>query len=422
MQKLIDAGLYGHEIVTIDDPKIVGRYNRCLESCGIEPTNLNSFHIDGIGWSPEVAQEKNDRLYLMNGTPNQVAIIVTPNQRHKPVYCPVNSFDRSLMDAFFQNFTDEAADITTETGICLDLEKDFSHFESAADLFLVDAVTVRPFTAMNTIVAAQEQQALVKKFMEEDTSWRDEKLVEKIIESANAHGDLRSRKMFIPSWQFKNLKHFHTLAFGGVFVFRPKPKRRKDAGILIFEQKEESIKLRQEGVFHVNDHALLEELEKARLIEFNPGTNIPFLTERIEYLCAQAICTSYPDVEYEKLSPSKKKKFLAGIKHDLPPTLFELERIVKKINRGVNIAEIIADITVTDELKTMLMRPHSNLPAEYRNVIWQTLLRIDSHDVVRLYAEDKNLFYALYGTWTEAKKNWAIGQILEKHMKIIERS
>lgn len=416
MQKLIDARLYGHELVTVDDPKIVGRYNKCLESCGIKPTNLGSFHVDGIGWSPEIAQEKGERLYLMNGTPNQVAIIVTPNQRNKPVYCPINSFDRSLMDAFFQNFADEAADITTEAGICLDLEKDFSRFESPHDLFLVDAVTARPFTANNTIAAAEEQQTLVKKFMEEDTSWRDEKLIEKLIESAKKHGDLRSRKMFIPSWQFKNLKHFHTLAFGGVFVFRPSRKRKKNSGILIFEQKEESIKLQLDGVYHVDDRTLLEELEKARLIELNLDANIPFLTERCEYLCAQEICMAFPDITYGELSPSKKKKLLVEIKSHLPPTLFELERIIKKIHRGASIAEIIADIAISDELRKILMRPHSSLAAEYKSVVWQVLLRMNSHDVVRLYAEDKNLFYALYETWTETRKNWAIGQILEKYI------
>src|SRR3989338_1220052 len=184
MQKLIEAGLYGHELVAIDDPKIVGRYNTCLESAGIKPTALLSLHIDGAGWSPEVASEKGDTLYLMNGTHNQVAIVVTPNQRARPVYSPINSFDRALMDDFFSKFSDEIADLTTETGICLDLEKDFSRLESPSDLFLIDAITVRPFTAQKTIVAAQTQQTLVKKFMEEDTSWRDEELLNQLIDSA----------------------------------------------------------------------------------------------------------------------------------------------------------------------------------------------------------------------------------------------
>jgi len=417
MQKLIEAGLYGHELVAIDDPKIVGRYNTCLESAGIKPTALLSLHIDGAGWSPEVASEKGDTLYLMNGTHNQVAIVVTPNQRARPVYSPINSFDRALMDDFFSKFSDEIADLTTETGICLDLEKDFSRLESPSDLFLIDAITVRPFTAQKTIVAAQTQQTLVKKFMEEDTSWRDEELLNQLIDSAKGFGDLRSRKLFIPTWQFVHLRHFYTLAFGGVFVFRLSGKRKKDLSILVFEKKAESLKLNSDdAVYHIEDKDLLEGLEKSRLIELNMGwlkAHPAVLEEKRLFISSQAICTEYPDIRHEDISSPQRKKLLADIKAKLPPALFELERLIKKTQRGT---EIVAS-DISDDLKKTLMRPHASLPAEYRGVVWQLLLRIDANDVVRLYAEDKNFFYEQYGTWTEARKHWAISEILEKYIK-----
>ena len=60
------------------------RYNECLTDIGIEPTKLKKFHIDGWGWSPEVAKEKDDRFYLSHGIANPFAIIVSPEQKRLP--------------------------------------------------------------------------------------------------------------------------------------------------------------------------------------------------------------------------------------------------------------------------------------------------------------------------------------------------
>ena len=61
MQKLKNANLYRSELIKISG-ELVDRYNACLEKLALTPTKLKTFFIDGIGWSPEVAEEKKDNI------------------------------------------------------------------------------------------------------------------------------------------------------------------------------------------------------------------------------------------------------------------------------------------------------------------------------------------------------------------------
>ena len=63
MQKLKAANLYRSELIPISG-KLVERYNQCLTKLGFTPTKLTNFSIDGIGWSPEIAEEKKEVYYF----------------------------------------------------------------------------------------------------------------------------------------------------------------------------------------------------------------------------------------------------------------------------------------------------------------------------------------------------------------------
>jgi hypothetical protein len=57
MNKLKEANLYRSELILISG-KLVERSNKCLVKLGFTATKLTSFFIDGIVWSPEIAEEK----------------------------------------------------------------------------------------------------------------------------------------------------------------------------------------------------------------------------------------------------------------------------------------------------------------------------------------------------------------------------
>ena len=94
MKALQESGFFGKGLVAVVDPHMVARYNACLQALGVSPTALERFAIDGLGWSPQVAREKDDPDYLSHGEANLYAIILSPEQAGRPVYRPMHSFDR----------------------------------------------------------------------------------------------------------------------------------------------------------------------------------------------------------------------------------------------------------------------------------------------------------------------------------------
>ena len=62
MERLTKKGLHGAELVKLDTPRLVQRYNDCLQAIGRPPTALERFHVDGKGSDVvEKGEEKGGR-------------------------------------------------------------------------------------------------------------------------------------------------------------------------------------------------------------------------------------------------------------------------------------------------------------------------------------------------------------------------
>ena len=133
VKKLKEAGLFGGELVPISG-SLAQRYNDCLAMIGVAPTSLTSFAIDAMGWSPEIAAEKQENYYLNIGEANTNAIIISPEQRYKPVHMPSHSFDRNLMEAVFEANNRVIRDITKDSAICVHIDQKIDAFYEPFDL------------------------------------------------------------------------------------------------------------------------------------------------------------------------------------------------------------------------------------------------------------------------------------------------
>ena len=57
MKLLIEKGLMFGNLIRVDSPALVERYNRALKSLTGKVTSLKDFHIDISGYSPEIGDE-----------------------------------------------------------------------------------------------------------------------------------------------------------------------------------------------------------------------------------------------------------------------------------------------------------------------------------------------------------------------------
>jgi hypothetical protein len=410
MKKLVDSGLFGGGLTLIESPELVSRYNACLVQLGITPTNLPKFNVDGIGWSPEIAHEKGDASYLSAGIANPMGVIVTPNQRKKPVYYPFNSYDRRLMEIYFDRFHQAIADVTGIRYIGLDFDAELSSYESPCDLLLVHYVILRS-VAGGLFDAAKDQRKHVERFMSDSPDWFNPALRAEIIRSGKEWGDLRYVRTDIPDLKYE-VGSFHTNAFGGVFVFR----LPNGEALLIFEGEDRLPHCSDKcDKMYVNDPYLPARLLEENLVEVDTdwySRHPEVLLEKMEGIRVTVLTDQDKKLDYDGLKYAQKRQLLQQNQGKFPSVYFELERFARRLKNG----EHPEANQIPADLSTMLLRPHQALSEEEQEVVWLLLCRLQPLDVYRLYVSDKNRFFDRFARWSESKQDWAIKLLRENYV------
>ncbi|WP_166383028.1 DUF6638 family protein [Polaribacter sp. 11A2H] len=404
MQKLIKAKLYRSESISVSG-KLVERYNKCLIKLGFTATKLTSFTIDGVGWSPEIAEEKGVSFYLNNGEANTYAIIITPKQKGLPVYNPFNSFDRELMKMVFKKHEKTINDITRDSAVCVEFDQKIDVFYEPLDVLRYKDITIKFHLIDNLHKAKEEQLKLVALFYT-DNNFIDEKVHEKLITSAKKYGDLRERNLNIEEITFTT-DSFYTKAFGGVFLLRDLV-----TPVLIFENEatyKEAIKDTTYDVlmYHISHKEMIDKLISYNVLELDLEEEI---TKKRYKRVQKFIFSSYLK---ETAHPVKDileeeilfKSYLNKIDISSRKKIMGLERFLekKKISKNANPKDIIDEVVYT-----ALHKPHSSLKPNHQDLIWYLLVNIAPKDMLFLYWYDKEQFYDVFKTLEDSTQDWVI--------------
>ena len=411
MDKLKAAGLIGGALAPISG-SLAERYNGCLAMLGVSPTKLTNFSVDGMGWSPEISEEKKEAFYLNIGEANSNAIIVTPAQKGKPVHMPFHSFDRDIMTAIFAAYDREIRDITKDSALCVHLDQNMDAYYEPFDLLRYKQISVS-FKLLNKLDEIQkEQQALVATFYE-GNNFIDRGIHNKLLDSAKKYGDLRQRKLVLEPITL-TIKSFYTKAFGGIFVLRDFVNE-----IIVFEKMEVfemAIKdtVHDVTLFHISHNELTSTLVNHRITDFNIKKAAKTKRyERIKKRMFVQHLASFEHPLHEILeSPFLFKKYLNDLDKDTQKKIMSVEIYNQRkiVERDLNIEEVV-DLQYTKSL----LEPHSSLEEEPRELVWQLLTKIAPTDPLHLYWYDKEQFYEAYAAWKPSYREWVINCILENN-------
>ncbi len=407
MDKLKEADLYKGELIPING-KLVERYNKCLVKLGFTKTNLTSFFIDGIGWSPEVAEEKKEIHYLNNGEANPHCIIITPLQKGLPVYNPFHSFDRELMKEVFKTHKKKIENITRDSAICVDFDQDIDVFYEPLDVLKYDNITVK-FRLIDNLDKAREEQLKLIKLFKKDNNFIDESIHKQLLDSANKYGDLRERNLNLKDINY-TVDSFYTEAFGGVFVIKSFL-----SPILIFEDKEaykEAINDTAHDVlmYHISQRELIEKLKSHLIIECDLESDMTLKRyERIKKLLLfESLWEIGHPIKDILDDPVLFKSYLNKIDIKARKKVMSLDRYFerKKANKETKIEDIIPD-----DVYFSLHSPHSSLKPNEQDLIWKLIITISPKDILFLYWYDKEQFYNKYKEWNDSMQDWVIKTI-----------
>ncbi len=407
MDKLKKANLYRNELFSVSG-KLVERYNRCLVKMGFEKTNLKAFSIDGLGWSPEIAEEKNAPFYLNNGEANTHAIIITPKQKGIPVYNAFHSFDEELMKTVFKNHSEVIKDITRDSAICLDFDQGVDVFYEPLDVLKYATITIK-FHLIDDLKQAKKEQLKLIEVFNQENNFIDEKIHSKILDSAKKYGDLRLRKVVLDSLKFTT-DSFFTKAFGGVFILRDFVKP-----ILIFESKNSFEEAKKDTTFngliyHISDVELIEKLKSHSILEVNLEQELQSKRyERIKkYTFSKLIKESNHPIKQILDDTILFKSYLNKIdivsRKKLMGAEIYLEK--RKVSKSIKPQDYI-----NEELFVSLHKPHSSLKAAHQDLIWKLLVSIAPIDILFLYWYNREEFYKIFYALDDSMQDWVIEAI-----------
>nr|WP_321235549.1 DUF6638 family protein [uncultured Psychroserpens sp.] len=407
MNKLKLANLYRSELIPVSG-KLVERYNKCLKKLGFTETKLTHFSIDGIGWSPEVAEEKEDENYLCNGESNPHGIIISPLQNKKPVYLPYHTFDRDMMMQVFKTHGDKINDITRDSAICIDFDQSIDVFYEPLDVLRYQTVTVRFHLIDNLDNVREEQLQLIEKF-KLGNNFIAEELHQELLDSANKYGDLRERDLNLRSMSYVT-DSFYTKSFGGVYVLRD-----FISPIVVFEDMKwykEAIKdtIHDVIIFHISQHQLMEKLRDHIIIAYDLEDIVK--TKRYDRIkkfeFAQHLKDTRHPVKDILNDPLLFKSYLNKVDIEIRKKVMSVERYLEKLETSNQYK--ISDI-VDEDLFEAMHEPHSSLHPKHQDLIWKLLVNIAPKDVLFLYWYDKQEFYKQYDAWDASLQDWVIETI-----------
>lgn len=407
MDKLIQANLYRSELIPVSG-KLVERYNKCLVKLGFTETKLKSFSIDGIGWSPEIAEEKEELHYLNNGDANPHGIIISPLQKGKPVYVPFHTFDRDMMKFVFKIHGGKIKDITRDSAICLDFDQNIDTFYEPFDVLKYDKVSIS-FHLIDNLNKIKKQQLDLVETFKRGNNFIDETIHSQLLESAKKYGDLRNRDLDLHELQYVT-DSFYTKAFGGIYILRD-----FITPILVFEDEtwhKEAIKDTNHDVliYHIHQDELMSKLRDHVIIEYDLDNVVK--TKRYQrikkYELSLYIKKPKHPIKNILNDPILFKSYLNKIDIVARKKIMSVERYLEKLE--ISNQYKIKDIIDANVFKA-LHKPHSSLETKHQDLIWKLLVNISAKDLLYVYWYDKEAFYKSFETWDDSFKEWVIETI-----------
>ena len=205
-------------LMTIDEPHLVERYNRALTSFGLKTTKLKEFRIDMMGFSPEVAEALGDDDYLDPKKINRRFIILSPEQAELSVVHSSFSNTRDLMLEFFERNRRVLYALTIKDVVFGEIEDSVFEVDDIDDLLSIEQVEFKIGTHENLTEKTNRLKLLIDRLLKEPDAWRDDAMLEEMVEITKQTGDIRDNALVPEEVLFRH-ETFWANHFGGIYVF-----------------------------------------------------------------------------------------------------------------------------------------------------------------------------------------------------------
>ena len=399
MQRLIEAGLMFGNLVRIDSPALVERYNRALKHLTGLTTTLTDFHVDISGYSPEIGDELDDLLYLNHNGVNRQFILLSVSQKTAPLLNAKFSTSRGILRQFIEENESQLFALTAKDAVAGELVNSVYDVSDPVRLFDIHTIRIEADTAAGTLRDADRLAGMVDRFKSEEDAWFDDVLIADMIGLAKKTGDVVRNPVRLKQMEFRQ-DNFWTSHFGGMYIFR----KAAEPAVVMGGTWPAPGKLPIDAVFNTGDRTrvaifldvndLVEPIVTARGIDA-----AAILRQKMDFIVVDAAQDAGID-----LSGATRRdiRHLARRHADrLPPAWHSLNRLVAWAEGAGPWPHINSD----DPAYFLTLRAADTPDRDLVNML---LAEMAPMDIRQLFICHKELFYRLYRDWGETKKSYVV--------------
>jgi len=405
MQRLIEKGLMFANLVAVESPALVHRYNRALEQLTGKRTALTDFHVDISGYSPEIGEELGDELYLNANGCNRQFILLTTAQKAAPLLNEAFSTSRWILQDFID--TNEAAlfALTTQDALAGELLNSVFEMSQPSRLFDIRRIEIEADTTQAHVADAHKLQERIQRFRSEPDAWWDDVLIAEMITLAKHTGDVTRNPVAFKTTGYEH-GNFWTAHFGGAYVFHRATKPFVAAATPEVFAADPDVTIPVIGLADANSLArMLAENHLAEpIVRARGADGAAILRQKMDFVLVTAAAQAGLDLS-------------GASRRDLRALARQMGAALPAQFRG------LADLLRWVETGGDWPRISSEHPAYFytlrgawgddRDLVNMLLSELGPMDFRQLFICNKPLFYRLYAGWGDAHRQ-AVADILER--------
>lgn len=398
MKRLIERGLMFGNMILVDSPALIRRYNRAMKALTGRETALEEFHIDVSGYSPEIGDELGDELYLNPNGCNRQFIILTTEQKKAPLLNAKFSTSRGILRRFINDNEAKLFALTANDAVAGELDNSVFEVDEPARLFDIRRIVVRADTTQAHVKNARLLADKIDRFQNEPAAWYDDVLIAEMILLAKKTGDVTRNPVDLaqPTYEQDN---FYTSLYGGLYIFRDV----EHPAAISMQEREKLGKLPIADTFGIHQpngiatflelNNLVEPVIKARGVN---GARI--LREKMDFIIVDAAGSA--GIDLGDMTPRDLHRAAQRLGKDLPEAFKGLAALVRWAENGGKWPRITSEHPAY--FYTLRARPtHPD-----RDLINQLLAELSPLDFRQLFIMHKEAFYRAYRGWDDQKREY----------------
>ncbi|MGH1331071.1 MAG: DUF6638 family protein [Paracoccaceae bacterium] len=408
MKRLIEKGLMFGNLVPVDSPALVERYNRALKHLTGRETKLADFYIDISGYSLEIGEELGDPLYLNPNGCNRQFILLSIAQKTAPLLNAKFSSSRQILRDYIELNEAELFALTARDAVAGELVNSIYDLSDPERLFDIRRIKVEADTTGNTVAEAQALVEKIDRFKSEEDAWFDDVLIAEMIGLASETGDVLKNPVALTPLSVDE-QNFWTSHFGGLYIFRDvaHPAAISVASSSKFADlpiaKVFSLKDRNAVARFLELNELVEPIVRARGIDAGA-----ILGQKMDFILVDVAAELGHDIS--QASRRELRMLAQKIGPDLPEEFHALAALKRWAESGGDWPKISSEHPAY--FYTLRARPGVD-----QMIVNQLLSELSPLDIRQLFICHKELFYKTYRRWSAAKRGY-VADYLEREYQI----